>query len=152
MLLINNAYANESGDTVTIKDSDVLPQAPAPVTPGWTSFVPMILVVAVFYFFLFRPQEKRRKAHQAVLLTVKKGEEVLTNSGIIGTVSKINDSDNTVFVEVAGGLEIKMLKTAIADILSRSTNPTATTTAIASDTAKKPKPRDKKGKKISKGN
>ena len=51
---------------------------------------------------------------------VKKGEEVLTNSGIIGIVSKINDSDNTVLLSIAKDVEIKILKTSISDILSRT--------------------------------
>ena len=67
-----------------------------------------------------RRQEKRRRAQQDLVSGVKKGEEVLTNSGIIGVVSKINDSDNTVHISVAKDVEIKMLKTSISDILSRT--------------------------------
>ena len=80
----------------------------------------MVLIFAVFYFLLIRPQEKRRRAQQDVVSGVKKGEEVLTNSGIIGIVSKINDSDNTVLLSIAKDVEIKILKTSISDILSRT--------------------------------
>ena len=96
-MTINQAYAQDEQasaqvDTITLKDSDALPQAPESVGSNWTSLVPMVLIFAVFYFLLIRPQEKRRRAQQDVVSGVKKGEEVLTNSGIIGIVSKINDA------------------------------------------------------------
>jgi preprotein translocase subunit YajC len=125
-MFINDVYAQESltkdtsSDTVTLQDSDALPKAPESLGNSWTSLVPMVLIFAVFYFLLIRPQEKRRRAQQDLVSGVKKGEEVLTNSGIIGIVSKINDSDNTVHISIAKDVEIKMLKTSISDILSRS--------------------------------
>ena len=125
-MFINDVYAQESltkatsSDTVTLQDSDALPKAPESIGNSWTSLVPMVLIFAVFYFLLIRPQEKRRRAQQDLVSGVKKGEEVLTNSGIIGVVSKINDSDNTVHISIAKDVEIKMLKTSISDILSRT--------------------------------
>ena len=124
-MLINEVYAQENSqptaaDTITLQDSDALPEAPEAPSNSWTSLVPMVLIFAVFYFLLIRPQEKRRRAQQDLVSGVKKGEEVVTNSGIIGIVSKINDSDNTVFVSIAKDVEIKMLKTSITEILSRA--------------------------------
>ena len=124
-MFINDVYAQESltkatsSDTVTLQDSDALPKAPESIGNSWTSLVPMVLIFAVFYFLLIRPQEKRRRAQQDLVSGVKKGEEVLTNSGIIGIVSKINDSDNTVHISIAKDVEIKMLKTSISDILRK---------------------------------
>jgi preprotein translocase YajC subunit len=94
-MFINDVYAQESltkatsSDTVTLQDSDALPKAPESLGNSWTSLVPMVLIFAVFYFLLIRPQEKRRRAQQDLVSGVKKGEEVLTNSGIIGVVSAI---------------------------------------------------------------
>lgn len=125
-MFINKVYAEKnslntaSTDTVILQDSDSLPKALESPGNSWTSLVPMVLIFAVFYFLLIRPQEKRRRAQQDLVSGVKKGEEVLTNSGIIGVVSKINDSDNTVHIATAKDVEIKMLKTSISDILSRS--------------------------------
>ncbi|MFK7968538.1 MAG: preprotein translocase subunit YajC [Rickettsiaceae bacterium] len=120
-MIINQAYAEDSQiDTITLQDSDALPQAPESIGSSWTSLVPMVLIFAVFYFLLIRPQEKRRRAQQEVVSGVKKGEEILTTSGIIGIVSKINDSDNTVLLSIAKDVEIKILKTSISDILSRT--------------------------------
>lgn len=114
-----SAETKPQHDSITLQDSDPLPKAPETPSTGWTGLVPMILIFVVFYFLLIRPQEKRRKAQQELIGGVKKGEEVLTNSGMIGTVTKINDSDNTIMVEVAKGIEIKMVKSAVVDIISR---------------------------------
>jgi len=116
----NNTQPTTETTTLTVQDSDALPKAPEAVSSGWTSMVPMILIFAVFYFLLIRPQDKRRKAQAELVSGVKKGEEVLTSSGIMGVVTKINDSDNTILVEVAKGIEIKMLKNAVTDITSRA--------------------------------
>ena len=119
-MLINIAYASAETNTVTVQDSDSLPKAPEGSGNAWTSLVPMVLIFAVFYFLLIRPQDKRRRMQQELVSGVKKGEEVLTSSGIIGVVTKINESDNEIFVEIGKGVEIKMLKTAITDIVSRT--------------------------------
>lgn len=125
-MFINTAYAeentNKQTDTITLQGSEPLQKAPEPVANNWTSLVPMILIFAVFYFFLIRPQDKKRKAMQEMIAGVKKGEEVLTSSGIIGVVTKLNDNDNTVYLEVAKDVEIKMLKSAIVEITSRTKN------------------------------
>lgn len=117
-MFINEAYAET--DTITVQDSDNTPDAPPGIESGWTSLVPMILIFVVFYFLLIRPQEKKRRTQETLVSGVKKGEEVLTNSGMFGIVTKINDSDNTIMVKVADGVEVKILKNSIADIVSRS--------------------------------
>ncbi|MDA9163844.1 preprotein translocase subunit YajC [Rickettsiaceae bacterium] len=119
-MFIDTAYAET--DTIAIQGADgEMPAAPqAPETSALTSFVPMILIFAAFYFLLIRPQDKKRRQQEALVLGVKKGEDVLTNSGMFGKVTKINDSDNTIMVQLAKDVEIKMLKNAIADITSRA--------------------------------
>ena len=118
-MFIENALADT--DTITIQDTSTEPTAPAAIasSSGWTSMVPMVLIFVVFYFLLIRPQEKKRRAQEQLVSGVKKGEEVLTNAGLFGTVIKINDSDNTVIVQVAKDVEIKMLKNSISNIVSR---------------------------------
>lgn len=111
--------AKDTTDTITIQDTDSMPEAPASIESGWTSIIPMILIFVVFYFLLIRPQEKKRRSQETLVSGVKKGEEVVTNSGMFGTVTKINDSDNTILVELAKGVEVKMFKSAIVDIISR---------------------------------
>ena len=116
-MFITNAYAEE--DTIKIEETATLPAAPEPIQSGWTSMVPMILIFAALYFLLIRPQEKRRREQLSLVSGVKKGEEIVTSSGIYGVITKVSD-DNTVEVEIAKDVNIKMLKTAIADITSRT--------------------------------
>jgi len=118
-MFIENAIADT--DTITIQDteSDSTPSISSGVE-GLTSLVPMLLIFVVFYFLLIRPQEKKRREQEKLILGVKKGEEILTNSGLFGTVTKINDSDNTIMVQIAKDIEVKVLKNSIADIVSRN--------------------------------
>jgi preprotein translocase subunit YajC len=115
-MFITDAYAN--GTISSHSTNDVVPVSHE-VQSVWTSMVPIALIFVVFYFLLIRPQEKRRRLQETLVSSVKKGEEVLTNSGIFGVVVKINDADNTVEIEVAKDVQIKILKSAIADIINR---------------------------------
>jgi preprotein translocase subunit YajC len=110
---------NNNSDTIVSQETTTPPKAPDQIQSSLSSIVPMVLIFAVFYFLLLRPQEKRRRAQEDLVKGVKKGEEVSTNSGIFGTVTKINDSDHTVELEIAKDTQIKILKTAISDIISR---------------------------------
>jgi len=106
-----------------------------------SSLVPMLLIFLVFYFLLIRPQEKKRRSQEILISGVKKGEEVLTNAGIYGFVTRVDNSNNIAMLRIAENVEIKILKNTITDIISR----TKTT-----DTKLKAKNRDKK--KITKNN
>ena len=118
-MFIENAIADT--DTITIQDTEEAQTTGAPtVTDGLSSLVPMLLIFVVFYFLLIRPQEKKRREQEKLVVGVKKGEEILTNAGFFGIVTKINDSDNTIMVQVAKDVEVKLLKNSIADIVSRN--------------------------------
>jgi preprotein translocase subunit YajC len=105
--------------SVEVQTTQALPEAPSKMDSTWTSFVPMILIFAVFYFLLIRPQEKKRKEQEQLVSSVKKGENVVTNAGIHGKVTKVNESDSTIMLEIAEGVEIKISKAAILEITSR---------------------------------
>ncbi len=72
------------------------------------SFLPFILIAVVFYFVFFRPQARQAKQHQSFLSGLKKGDEVVTQGGIIGTVVLVED--RTVTVDVGGGTRLRILK------------------------------------------
>jgi preprotein translocase subunit YajC len=78
------------------------------------SIVPLILMFAIFYFLLIRPQQKKAKEHKALLDALKKGDQVKTAGGIHGKVSAIND--NVVTLEIASGVNVKIDKGFIASI------------------------------------
>ncbi|MFY9590002.1 preprotein translocase subunit YajC [Rickettsia endosymbiont of Halotydeus destructor] len=116
----NEATAPNNNDTIEIQETEISPVEPAQPFSGLTSLIPMVLIFAVFYFLLLRPQEKRRRQREKLVSDVKKGEEILTNSGIFGTVTKVNDTDNKIEVEIAKDVHIKILKSAVVDITSRT--------------------------------
>lgn len=70
--------------------------------------MPFVLIILVFYFFMIRPQQKQRKKHNEFLSAIKRGDEVVTSSGIIGVVYSV--SDKTVTIEVDENTKIKVLK------------------------------------------
>lgn len=124
-----------------------LPVAPEPVQNSiLTSLGPMVLIFGVFYFLLIRPQEKKRKAQEQLVSTVKPGEEVLLHSGIYGKVTKVNENDSTMIVQIAENTEIKVMQSAIADIISRKKVTAATAKAEDAKLALDDKSK-KKGKK-----
>ncbi len=75
-------------------------------------FLPFILIAFVFYFVFFRPQSKQAKQHQSFITSLKKGDEVLTQGGIIGTVVQVED--RTVTIDVGSGTKIRILKGQVA--------------------------------------
>jgi preprotein translocase subunit YajC len=81
---------------------------------GLAAFLPLILIVVIFYFLLIRPQTKRQKEHKMMLTTLRKGDKVVTNSGMFGTIVGMDDKENKVVLKVAEGVKIEFLKSSIA--------------------------------------
>ena len=92
-----------------------VPVAGAPNAPSMLeNFAPILIIGVVFYFFLIRPQGKARKEHQAVLETLKRGDEVLTAGGILGSIEGL--TDKFVTLEIAPSVKIRILRSQIAGI------------------------------------
>ena len=83
-------------------------------------FVPMIAVFVIFYFLLIRPQKKQQKQHKEMLLTLKKGDTVITNSGILGNIFTVEEK--FFVLNIAEKTKIKILKTQIATKYSEESN------------------------------
>ena len=81
---------------------------------GLAAFLPLILIVVVFYFLLIRPQTKRQREHKTMLTTLRKGDKVVTNSGMFGTIVGMDDKENKVVLKVAENVKIEFLKSSIA--------------------------------------
>jgi preprotein translocase subunit YajC len=92
---------------------------PAPGGLGGMSFLFPIVLIAVMYFLMIRPQMKRQKEHRAMLDKLGTGDEVITNGGIAGVVREIGDSFIT--VEIADNLRVRVQKGAIATVLPKGT-------------------------------
>lgn len=84
---MNSAYAQTTTQTAPAKPA---PGA-APPTSGLVSFLPLVLIVALFYFLMIAPQTKERKKRDEMLSGVQRGDRVLTRGGIYGTVTDIKD-------------------------------------------------------------
>jgi preprotein translocase subunit YajC len=94
--------------------------APAgPFGGDLVSFLPMLAIIAVFYFLLIRPQQKKAKETRAMLAALQKGDEVVTAGGIVGRISKLGEQYAT--LEIATGVEMNVQRAAIALLLPKGT-------------------------------
>ena len=93
----------------------------APAQPGMGGFglLMPIALIAIMYFLMIRPQMKRQKEHRAMLDKLSKGDEVITNGGIVGTVAEIGE--NFITVEIASNVQVRLQKGAIASVLPKGT-------------------------------
>src|SRR5690242_3008125 len=79
---------------------------------------PLIAVFIIFYFIVLRPQQQRMKALATMVANVRRGDTVVTNGGLVGKVTKVVD-DNEVQVEIAEGVRVKVIRSAIADVRTK---------------------------------
>lgn len=107
VLFISNAFA-QSGPIEALGLSSNL-----------TSFLPIILMFAVLYFLMIRPQMKRQKEQKAMMAAIAKGDEVITSGGILGRVAKVTEAYVT--LEIASGTEITIQKAAITALMPKGT-------------------------------
>ncbi|WP_010138608.1 preprotein translocase subunit YajC [Oceanicola sp. S124] len=82
-------------------------------------FLPLILIFAIMYFLLIRPQQKKMKEHRAMVDGVRRGDQVITQGGIIGKVSKVKE-DGEVEVEIAEGVKVRVIKSTLANVVSKT--------------------------------
>ncbi|MBX6324140.1 MAG: preprotein translocase subunit YajC [Rhodospirillaceae bacterium] len=86
---------------------------------GLGGFLPIILIVLVFYFLMIRPQQKKVKEHKTMVANLRRGDRVVTQGGIVGLVTKVL-SDAEVQVEISDGVRVRLLRSAVSDVLSKS--------------------------------
>jgi preprotein translocase subunit YajC len=98
------------------------------------SLLPFVLIIVVFYFLIFRPQQKRMKQQKEMLSSLRRGDKIVTTGGIFGTVSRI-ENDQEVHVEVASGVVIRLNRASVSDILTK-TNVTSQGAESSSESVK----------------
>jgi len=86
---------------------------------GLMSFLPLIVIFAVFYFMLIRPQMKRAKEHKLLISQLNKGDEVITNGGLLGKITDVSEAFVT--LELADNLQIKLQRQAVANVMPKGT-------------------------------
>lgn len=87
--------------------------------PGLIDFLPLILIFVVFYFLLIRPQTKRVKEHKQMVENLAKGDEVVTNGGMLGKIVEIGD--NFVLLEVGQNMQVRIQKQAVGTVMPKGT-------------------------------
>lgn len=86
---------------------------------AFAQFVPLILIFAIMWFLLIRPQQKKLKDHQAMVKALRKGDQVVTQGGLIGKVTRVKDEDE-LEVELSEGVRVRVVKQTIAQVLSKT--------------------------------
>ena len=86
---------------------------------GLMSFLPLIIIFAVFYFMLIRPQMKRAKEHKQLVSQLAKGDEVITNGGMLGKITDVSDAFVT--LELTENVKIKVQRQAVANVMPKGT-------------------------------
>ncbi len=98
--------------------SDALAQSGAE-GGGMIGLIFPIALLAIFYFLMIRPQQKRAKEHKAMVEALKKGDEVVTNGGLLGRINEVGD--NFVLLEAADGINLKVQKQSVAGVMPKGT-------------------------------
>ena len=86
---------------------------------GITQFIPLILIFVIFYFFLIRPQQKRVKDHKFMVDSLKRGDEVITSGGIIGTVDRVMEDDR-IEVVLGENVKVQIIRSTITSLLKKT--------------------------------
>jgi preprotein translocase subunit YajC len=107
-MFVTPAYAQAAGAAGTGGIGDIFIQ-----------LMPILLLVVIFWFLIFRPQQKRLKAQQAMLSAIRRGDTVVTTGGIVGKVTKAVDGED-LEVEIASGVKVKIVRGMVADVRSKA--------------------------------
>ncbi|MCJ8320393.1 MAG: preprotein translocase subunit YajC [Colwellia sp.] len=94
---------------------------PAPAGGGMEMMIMLAVFGVVFYFMIYRPQSKRVKEHKGLMGALSKGDEVLTQGGIVGKIVKVSDEKDFIVISVAEGTEVVLQKAAINAVLPKGT-------------------------------
>ena len=76
---------------------------------GIGQFIPLILIFVIFYFFLIRPQQKKAKEHKIMVENLKRGDQVITSGGIVGTVERVMENDK-IEIEISENVKVEIVK------------------------------------------
>tara|TARA_B100001105_G_scaffold36539_1_gene25838 strand:+ start:474 stop:758 length:285 start_codon:yes stop_codon:yes gene_type:complete len=86
---------------------------------GIAQFVPLILIFVIFYFFLIRPQQKKVKDHKSMVAALKRGDEVITSGGIVGTIERVHEDDK-IDLSISENVTVKVVKSTIQNLLTKA--------------------------------
>ena len=87
--------------------------------PAIGQFIPLILIFVIFYFFLIRPQQRKAKDHKKMVESLRRGDMIVTQGGLIGKVTKVKE-DNELEVELSEGVKVRVVQSTVAQVLSKT--------------------------------
>lgn len=96
---------------------------------GLLGMLPLLLIFVLFYFMLIRPQTKRAKEHKNMVEALAKGDEIVTNGGLLGRITDVSDS--FISVQIAEGVEVKVQKQSVSTLVPKGTMKGSTKTEKA---------------------
>jgi preprotein translocase subunit YajC len=102
-MFISPAYAQTAGDGASLI----------------TSLIPFILIFAIMWFLLIRPQQKKMKEHRSMVEGLRRGDQIVTAGGLVGKVTKVKE-DGEVEVEIAEGVRVRVIKQTISAVVSKT--------------------------------
>lgn len=85
---------------------------------GLASFLPLVLIFVIMYFLMIRPQQKRMKEHRAMVEALKKGDEVVTQGGLVGKITAVRDTE--LEVEIAAGVKVRVIRSTVTGLVNRT--------------------------------
>lgn len=100
-MFISPAYAQDAGGGAAIV----------------MQLLPLILIFVVFYFLLIRPQQKKMKEHRAMLVSLKRGDKVITGGGILGEIRAVKEGSDELEVEIAPNVRVSVVRGTISSVL-----------------------------------
>ena len=109
-MLITDAFAQTGAPASAAAGGDIM-------TALLVNLAPFVLILVVFYFLLIRPQQQRLKAHQAMILGVKKGDVIVTTGGLIGKVRAV--ADDELRVELGPNVEVRVLRSSLTEVRNK---------------------------------
>jgi len=86
---------------------------------GLAGFIPIILIFAIMYFLMIRPQQKKLKEHAAMVAALRRGDQIVTQGGVVGKVTKVKE-DGEIEVEIAPEVKIRVIKATVAQLVSKT--------------------------------
>lgn len=86
---------------------------------GFASFIPLILIFLIMWLLLIRPQQKKLKEHRSMVDALRRGDQIVTQGGVIGKITKVKE-DGELEVEIAEGVRIRVLRHTVASVISKT--------------------------------
>lgn len=90
------------------------------LTSGLGGLLPIVLIFGIMYFLMIRPQQKKMKMHREMVSSLRRGDQVVTQGGIIGKVTKVKEGDNEVEVEIAKDVKIRVIRQTITTVINKT--------------------------------